>query len=160
MIGIISDTHDNVENVIRAVKLFKERKVDLVVHCGDIVAPSTVKFFAGIKVKFVKGNCDGDIGLIKKFAEEAGSEFLGEIGEFEHEGARFAAYHGVDREILERLINSGKYDYVLTGHTHQKRDDDVGGTRVINPGAHYYHTEGTVAFLDMRDKKVDFVKVN
>ncbi|MBW2992899.1 metallophosphoesterase [Candidatus Woesearchaeota archaeon] len=149
MIGIISDTHDNVVNVKKAVEKFKEADVGFVVHVGDIIAPKTVTFFEGVKLKAVKGNCDGDIKLIKKKLEEIGGEYLGELGEIEYKGKKFGIYHGTDPARVEGMINSGKYDYVLTGHTHIQRDEKIGKTRVINPGAHYYGAENTIVLLDV-----------
>ncbi len=148
MIAIISDTHDNVENIKKAVGIMKGRGVEFCVHCGDVVAPATVRFFDGVKMKFIRGNCDGDTENIKKRAEEIGGEFLGEKAEFEHQGKRFCAYHGHDPAKLDLLIRSGKYDYVLTGHTHKARDEIIGKTRVINPGAHYYGAGETFSILD------------
>ncbi len=159
LIGIISDTHDNVGHIIAATKLFIDKGVELVVHCGDIVAPASVPFFKGVKVWFVQGNCDGDVPMITRKAEEIGGRFLGDEAQFELGGKRFAVYHGQDSDRLGTMINSGKYDYVLTGHTHQQRNEMVGKTRVINPGAHYWHTSGTIALLDTGDGSVEFMEV-
>ncbi|PIY60138.1 hypothetical protein COY95_03330, partial [Candidatus Woesearchaeota archaeon CG_4_10_14_0_8_um_filter_47_5] len=60
---------------------------------------------------------------------------------------------------FEGMINSKKYDYVLTGHTHEIRDEKIGSTRVINPGGHYYGNEGTVAVLDLNTDSVEFISV-
>lgn len=159
MIGVISDTHDNVPNVKKAVKLFEEKNVDFAVHLGDIVAPATVKFFEGIKVKFLQGNCDGDIRLIKKRAEDINGQFLGRYSEFSIKNKKIAALHGDDMNALSKIINSGDFDYVLHGHTHQTRNEKIGKTRVINPGAHYFMAENTVVLLDVEKDKVEFVKV-
>lgn len=159
MIGIISDTHDNVANILKAVELFKNKNVDFVVHCGDIVAPATIRFFRGLSVRFVKGNCDGDIEHLKTVASQIGCTFLGEFAEFEYLNKSFAVYHGHNPEFLERLINSGKYHYILTGHTHQSRDESVGGTRILNPGSHYYRSENLVVLLDAEKDNAEFIKV-
>ncbi|MDD9973593.1 MAG: metallophosphoesterase family protein, partial [Candidatus Poribacteria bacterium] len=37
-LGVMSDSHDNIPNVKRAVALFNEIGVDLVVHAGDFIA--------------------------------------------------------------------------------------------------------------------------
>jgi len=50
-IGIISDSHDHWENIKKAVKIFQDRKTDLVIHLGDYVNPVSVKFLKGIKSK-------------------------------------------------------------------------------------------------------------
>jgi len=42
-LGILSDTHDNVPQVRKAVALFNREMVDLVLHAGDYVAPFSVK---------------------------------------------------------------------------------------------------------------------
>lgn len=159
MIGIISDTHDNVPNVLNAVKLFKKKNVDFVIHLGDIIAPATVKFFEGVKVKFLQGNCDGDIDLIKKRISEISGEFLGRYAEFKINNKRIAALHGDDENTLMKIINSGKFDYVLHGHNHKSRNEKISNTRVINPGAHYFMAENTVVLLDIEKDKVEFVKL-
>jgi len=146
-IGIISDTHDNVEDVIKATRLFKKKKVDFVVHCGDMVAPKTINFFKGIKLEMVLGNCDGDIETIKKNLANIGGKFLGEVGKFTMEGKRFLVYHGTDKVKLDKFIKAQRNDYVLTGHTHKVMDKTIGITRVLNPGGHYYKDTGTVMLL-------------
>ena len=158
-IGIISDTHDNVVNVKKALSEFIKQRVELIVHCGDIVAPKTITFFVGLPVKFVKGNCDGDIEMIKKKCEEGGHEYLGVKGELEVDGKKIGVYHGTDASMLNDIIESGDYNYVLTGHTHSKRDEMIGKTRVINPGAHYYAAEETIAVLDVAEDKLEFIEL-
>ena len=46
----------------------------------------------------------------------------------------FALYHGTDSRRKESLIQSGKYDVVVCGHTHIVQNKKVGKTLVINPG--------------------------
>lgn len=160
MIGVISDTHDNVVNIKKAVEKFKKAGVEFVIHCGDIVAPGTVRFFKGVKLKAALGNCEGDIETEKKKLEEIGGEYLGEIGEIKYRGKNICVYHGADPLKLEELINSGKYDYIFTGHTHKKRDERIGNTRVVNPGAHYYGAENSIVFFDADKDEVRFVELN
>ena len=70
MIGIISDTHENEEAMKKATAIFKQRKVDFVVHCGDIVSPPVLDNFKELKMKLVFGNNDGEKnGLISKCRE-------------------------------------------------------------------------------------------
>ncbi len=156
-IGIISDTHDNVDNILKAVSVFKQEGVSYVVHCGDIVAPATLKHFKGIRLKLVLGNCDGDIQMIKKVCEEMSFEFLGTYSEFSESGKTFFVMHKPPDEYAPEKI--GSYDYILHGHTHKKRDEHIKGTHIINPGAHYWHSEGTIAILDIPEDKVKFVKL-
>src|ERR1043166_6183941 len=59
-IGVVSDTHDRQEAVAEAVRLLLEQQVELILHCGDIESPDTVRVFKGIPTHFVFGNWDKD----------------------------------------------------------------------------------------------------
>ena len=159
MIGIMSDTHDNVVNVLRAINLFENSEVDFVIHCGDVVAPATIKHFKGMHIKVVKGNCDGDVEHLKKALQEIGGEYLGEYGKLDILGKKILVYHGGNGGRLREFIDKGEFDYVLTGHTHKTMDEKIGKTRVINPGAHYYGCENKVVLLDLDYDKVKFIEL-
>lgn len=47
LIGIVSDTHEDVPMIVRAVALFKERAPELVIHCGDIISPLCLSVLPG-----------------------------------------------------------------------------------------------------------------
>ena len=159
MIGIISDTHENEEAIKKAVTIFKKRNVEFVVHCGDIISPPMLEHFKGLKMKFVFGNNDGEkIGLNDK-AKEFGFEEITDEKEFEYKRKKFYVYHGTKKEKLDAAIKSNKYDYVLIGHTHIKRDEKIGKTRVINPGALFRIYPYTIAPLDVEKDKLEFVEV-
>ena len=160
MIGIISDTHENEAAMQKAAHLFKERKVDFVVHCGDIVSPPVLDNFKGLKMKLVFGNNDGEKAGLNKKAKELGFEEVSEEKEFIYERKRFYVYHGTIKANLDSAIQSGKYDYVLTGHTHIKRDEKIGKTRVINPGALFRANPYTIAVLDAVKDKLEIVEIN
>ena len=42
-IAIISDTHDNVPNLEKFLAWAKENKIEQIIHCGDLCAPSILK---------------------------------------------------------------------------------------------------------------------
>ena len=160
MIGIISDTHENEEAVKKAVKIFKEKNVEFVVHCGDIISPPMLEYFRGLKMKFVFGNNDGETNGLNNTAKKFGFEELADEKKFEYKEKKFYVYHGTKRNKLDEAIKSNKYDYVLTGHTHIKRDDKIGDTRVINPGALFRIYPYTIALLDVEKDKLEFVKIS
>ena len=159
MIGIISDTHENEEAVKKSVKIFKDRNVDFAVHCGDIISPPMLEYFNGLKMKIVFGNNDGEKNGLNAKAKEFGFEEITEEQEFEYKGKKFYVYHGTNKNKLDAVIKSNKYDYVLTGHTHIKRDEKTGKTRVINPGALFRIYPYTIALLDVENDKLEFVEV-
>ncbi len=161
LIGVIADTHDNTVNIEKAVELFKERKVDFVIHLGDVVAPRTLPLFSGLNLKLVKGNCDGDIDRIKKTIKEIGGEFYPLLFDISFNGKKLVALHGEHEILLQNAIESKKYDYVLHGHTHVKRDEKIDKVHVINPGSHYLPDKENhfVVLLDPEKDIVEFVKI-
>lgn len=154
-IGIISDTHDNVSNIKNAALIFKKMDIREVIHLGDVIAPATIRFFKPLKMKFVKGNCDGDVEMLKKKIEEIDGEYYPDNLLLELKGKKIFCSH----KPMQDVIDSREYDYVLYGHTHVKRNDKLGKTRVINPGAHYYGGENTIAILDIDNDHVEFIEV-
>jgi putative phosphoesterase len=62
LIGIMSDSHDNLKAVRTAACLYREAGCSLVIHAGDFIAPFTARelALAGCLVKGVFGNCDGE----------------------------------------------------------------------------------------------------
>jgi putative phosphoesterase len=165
LVGVISDTHDNVAAVERAVEAFEKRGVGTVLHCGDVIAPPVVPFFEGLTVHAVIGNNDGELdGLGRAFrALGAGSGLRGRFFEGEFGGARFAALHGESKEAVVELAESGEYDYVCYGHHHERDLREVGGATVINPGAHFPTVaadDRTVAVVDTDAGSVEFVDVS
>ena len=55
-LGIISDTHDNVPMITKAVEFFNNANVDAVMHAGDYVSPFSlkpVKQFTSGRIKYL-----------------------------------------------------------------------------------------------------------
>jgi uncharacterized protein len=137
-IGIISDTHDQILRVKKAVETFNKEKVELVLHCGDIVSPFTLQFFKELKcpIKFLLGNNTGDIRYHIIHAKNFGLKDY-EFGTFfsiEAKGKKIAVYHGEDKEITQALIKCGDYDCVFCGHDHVSRIEKTGKVLFVNPG--------------------------
>ncbi len=131
-IGIVSDTHDNVEKAGEIADFFEDR-VEKVIHCGDMVSPFTAKIFdRDFEFHYVRGNNDGEWNL-KQIIEDFGS-FYNNIAELNFSRQEIAVYHGTDEEIADSLVECGKYDYIFRGHTHEKKVREVDGTVEINPG--------------------------
>ncbi len=135
-IGIISDTHDDVEHLQRALELLRREHISVVIHCGDLTGARLVPFFEGFELHLVRGNMDHAPEAIAQAVRRLGHHstydliYTGEL-----EGVRVAALHGDDDEARKALQRSGLYAYVFHGHTHKRKDRLKGDTRVINPGA-------------------------
>jgi len=162
LIGLISDTHDNLQAIAEAVKIFNSKRVGLVLHAGDYVAPFTYSAYRalGCRLVGVYGNVDGDRGLLRERFSSLGFKVESEFEELEVDGVRIALLHGVHPQIVEALALSGKYHVVVHGHTHVKRAERVGGALVVNPGeaCGYLYGVRSVALLDTATLKVEFIE--
>lgn len=134
-IGVMSDTHNNENNTRQALEIFRRRGVERIIHCGDITAPRIVALFDGWRVDFLLGNIDREPDALREAVAQLERASLGRQWAEEIDGVRLAATHGHDEALLRSLIGSGHNHYVFHGHSHRRRDEVVGGTRVVNPGA-------------------------
>ncbi|WP_069129970.1 metallophosphoesterase [Rhodohalobacter halophilus] len=161
LVGICSDTHDHVNNIQKAVQKFKELNVSKVIHAGDYCSPFTIPLFSGLDLHGIFGNNDGDKFLLMKKFEEIGGTLHGEFFSFEDDKLKFAVYHGTYPEITDSLENCGKYDVVISGHTHQAKVGTAGDTVTINPGSvNGFDQDPLVAIFDTLTKQVKFVELN
>lgn len=127
VIGVISDTHDNLPVVKKAFKMLNEMDIKTVVHCGDIVSPFVVEYFDCEKLYAVFGNNDGDRILLKERFEKKGFVIKNGPESFEIEGKNILVMH--EPRELEHFRKEN-YHLILYGHTHKL---DI-GEKIINPG--------------------------
>lgn len=161
-IGLISDTHDNIQNIRKAVRKFNDKHVDVVIHAGDFVNPIAVESLAGVTLVGVLGNNDTDIVGLTSIFDKIHAELKGEIFEKVYDRMRFAVYHGTSLAKKEQLIKSGKYDVFIYGHTHRKDNKQIGTTRVINPGTAkgwFFGLFATIAVFDTSSRKLEFINL-
>jgi uncharacterized protein len=160
IIGLISDTHDNIHNIQKAILLFNDKHVSFVIHAGDIVSPEAVEAFAGVKLIGVLGNNDLEIDGLTNAFDKIGGQLKGEFCEIEQDDLIFAVYHGTNSRRKESLIQSGKYDVVVCGHTHKVQNKKVGKTLVINPGTAngwFFGYSASAAIFDTQTRKPEFL---
>jgi putative phosphoesterase len=141
-VGVISDIHDNIPNLLKSIEILNQEKVGKVYFCGDLTSPFTLKFFKGLKapVKAVYGNNEGDKlripERIKKhklnmeYGEKEGLFF-----EDKADGLRIAVFHGHVYQISEALARDSYYNLLLTGHTHEAHIKKLKNKIWINPGS-------------------------
>jgi putative phosphoesterase len=161
-IGLISDTHDNIQNIQNATSIFNDKNVGLVVHAGDIVSPAAVVAFRGVKLIGVLGNNDLEIDGLTNAFDRIGGQLRGEICEMEQDDLIFAIYHGTNGRKKELLIRSGKYDVVICGHTHKTQNKKIGKTLIINPGTAngwFFGYKATAAVFDTKTRELEFLNL-
>lgn len=162
IIGILADTHNHLDNTRRALDIFKQRDVERIVHCGDITAPPVIRLFEGWQVVFVFGNIDHDHADMMLAAKQwLGIGMIGYTYTANWDGKHIAVIHGHEQDQLDEMIHSGLYDYVFHGHTHLRRDERNGSTRVINPGAvgGKQKQSRSVCVLDTETDDVTFIEL-
>jgi putative phosphoesterase len=159
LLGILSDTHDRSEMMQRAVTTLQERGAEFFVHCGDVCAPELLDALAGLGCAFVWGNCDWDRARLQRYGDGIGVPCYGDFADLELVGKRIAILHGDDKARMDRLLAAQEHDYLFHGHTHVRRDERVGKTRVINPGALHRAAEKTVALLDLAADRLEYVRI-
>ncbi|MEM1635805.1 MAG: metallophosphoesterase [Thermosphaera sp.] len=143
LIGVISDTHDNIFLVEKILENLLHHGVDLIIHLGDIISPFVVKkmkdTLGNKDVIAVKGNNDGDVYLLSTLFQRFGWVFSNEPFIYEIEGRKLFLFHGFGNasfteELAEALAKSLRVDAVLFGHTHNALIKIVDGKIVLNPG--------------------------
>jgi uncharacterized protein len=159
LIGILSDTHDRVDEAAAAIRLLRARGAEYFIHCGDVGGEGVLDQLAGLQAAFVFGNCDWDQDGLARHAHHLGVGCYGVYASLELDGKQFAVIHGDDARLRQRILTEQRHDYLLQGHTHARLDDRVGKTRIINPGALHRARQKTVALLDTGTDLLTFIEV-
>jgi hypothetical protein len=135
---IISDTHDNLANFKKAISSIKKEKIKILIHCGDIFEPETIKealkdYFG--KVHIVLSDVDED--YFKNLEKDYFKDFPNlkiwyDFGEIGIDKKRIAFCHSPKTAL--GLAFSQKYDIVFYGHTHKPWETKIRGAKLVNPG--------------------------
>ena len=133
--GIVSDSHDCYENVLKAVEIFQTEKVDYVLHAGDIVSPRIAQLFAqvnGAEFIAVFGNCDLQKQDIRKAVEQQGGRIYDNFFAGDICGKKIYMTHRT--AVVDEIASNGMYDMVIYGHTHARDVRKINDCLIINPG--------------------------
>ena len=166
-LAVISDSHDHMNNILKAVSIMNERDVDALIHCGDYVAPFVKRWFDGLNDKIkdnfygVFGNNDGERLFLKQNLGQI-CDIVGMEINKEFDGKKVYAAHMPTQSTIDALAESGKYDIILSGHTHNivnKKYDN--GVLVINPGeaCGYLTGKSTFAIIDTDKLEAEIIEL-
>jgi len=162
-IGIISDTHDRLPFIDKAVRKMNEEEVELVLHAGDYSAPFAAYRFKPLKAKMIGvfGNNDAEKELLRRNFNEIGIEIRGRFAEIQVDGLKIALLHGEETELLRSLLNSRSYNVVVYGHTHRSEVKRENGVLAINPGeaCGYLSGKATIGVLDTSTMDVTILPI-
>jgi len=160
ILGVMSDSHDHLVNIAKAVAEFTDRKIAALIHGGDLCSPFVFRQLLRLKafcprMYAVFGNNDGDRVCLsekgKGFCTFRDGAFTLELG-----GRRIAIMHYPD--VAESLHRSGDFDLVIYGHSHQVRVEGRGQV-LLNPGscAGYLADRATIAVVELDTLEVELI---
>lgn len=155
-IAIIADSHDNLQNLDKCLKICKQEGVDKIICCGDVDNFDTLKH--------ISSNFSGEIFLVKGNADTFNDEDAASLGNINYQG--FIGYAKLGQVNLGFCHKSGdikkvkdksdnKLDFIFYGHSHKPWLVKEAGTTLINPGniASIYY-QATFALLDLKSRNL------
>ena len=115
-IGILSDTHNAVGNLLAALRVFHAENITQLIHCGDMANVFTAQQMGGFDIIYVNGNSDESaeainhaIWTLNPVNETPGAHYSGTL-----DGVGIAVTHGHIPGRLERLIKDRHHAYAST----------------------------------------------
>lgn len=159
-IGVMSDSHGNIEYVRQAAEYMMDEEVDCIIHLGDDYYDARILDILPANVIKVPGIYEAayqDASVPNRLVEDIA-------------GLRILITHTRDihrndlpqDKIPEEYIASRKVDMVLFGHTHSFYTKVEDGILMINPGhlkAEDKKGEATLAIVDIK-KNIDVKILN
>lgn len=144
-IGVISDTHGNVQALRKALGYFEG--ADMIIHAGDVLyhpprlgcsegydVPAFVETLNSIDIPIViaQGNCDAQV-----YDELLNMPVQSPYAHASLNGIKIVVNHGhtLTRFIMVDLARRYKAHYFISGHTHIPVLEREGGVVLINPGS-------------------------
>ena len=158
LIGIIADTHDNLPVIRKAVEMFNERKVGHVIHAGDFTSPFTFRALKHLACDFtgIYGNNDGERVLLQKLSH---ARIFTQPYILELANRKIVIMH--EHQVVDALADSGHFDLVIYGHTHEPDIRKRGNTLIVNPGelSGWLHGTSTIAVADLATLSAELINL-
>ena len=160
LIGVVSDTHNNLKNCRRIVEIFNQAEVAQVIHTGDITQSKTLDVFADLTMPMlgVFGNNDQEREALEQAIAQHGFEFRDPPWHLTLAGRSVCVVH----DPLEFPSTDPEFcDLRLHGHTHRFCEEFDGGRLTFNPGECAgmmigFNAVGIVDLDDLSTKLVTF----
>jgi predicted phosphodiesterase len=105
-LGILADTHDELERTRLAIRLLRDAGAEALIHCGDLTGPPIVAACSVLPCWFVFGNHDADSApALRAAADEYGAVCLGWGGTVQLAGKWVGVAHGHMTSDLRRVLS-------------------------------------------------------
>jgi putative phosphoesterase len=149
-VAIISDTHDNLENLKKFFEFAKKEKMKILIHCGDVCKGDTLKEIEKNfdQIYLSLGNAEILDSLFKSAKK---TKIFEKEGKIEIENLKIGFCHAF--KLKDKNLNN--FDFYFFGHTHWPFLKKEGNCYLANPGnlAGLYY-KATFAVLDTKTKKL------
>ncbi len=143
-ICLVSDSHDHRRLLASAVEDARRHGAQVVLHCGDLVAPSTLHAITklGLPIHVIHGNNTGDLFHLSRLAHESKGQvtYYGQDASLTLAGKRIFMVHYP--HYAKAMAATGDYDLVCNGHEHKARIEQIPN---VNGGVTLRLDPGTVA---------------
>ena len=155
-IGILSDSHDNIPKIEKAVRFFNRNKVGFVLHAGDFVAPFTVPKLKNLNCDWVGvlGNNDGEKEGLVRISK-------GKIKEgplrLSLDNKKIVLVHDINKLDLK----TEEAELIIFGHTHKSQTTKQDDKFLINPGecGGWLTGKSTIAIVDLASLSNQILKI-
>jgi hypothetical protein len=155
-IGIISDTHDNLHNLKKAIEILNARGCTHLLHAGDYTSPFTWRVIQDFKGEFtgIFGNNDGDRIFLRKLFSD---RIFPQPHRLTLHDRKIVLMHEPD--VAEAVAASGHFDLVVFGHTHEAMLKKVGHSLLLNPGetGGWLYGKPSVAVVDLTSMEGEII---
>jgi len=132
-IGVISDTHipDNAQRIPQEI-LDAFRRVDLIVHAGDMVDLGAIKELHSVCKKIIAVSGNMDRNEIRKAYKE---KEIFKVGNY-----KIGLMHGYGPpanliDVLKEAFKTEEPDIIIFGHSHNPFNETINGILFFNPGS-------------------------
>jgi hypothetical protein len=154
-LAILSDIHNNLPNLEKALDFCLTKNVDAIIGCGDWGDLKTWKLIAKTWTKpiyAVCGNLDADNNIFQTFPREQFPhlQLFDRTAEIILDNKKIGLVHWP--EFAQELIK--RNDVVFYGHTHKPWEEMIGNCLFLNPGniANQFY-KSTFAVYDTKDNQ-------
>ena len=159
-IAVISDIHDNIENLEKCLKWCNTKKIKLLICCGDIAAEDTLNYLATFsgKILIAAGNAELFAeDILKKYPR---IKYYKSEGKIKINKLNIGFCH--ETKKIKNLLDQSSdltqtpFDFIFYGHTHKPWIEKKDKVIIANPGniAGLFY-QATFATLDTSIKKLE-----
>ena len=157
LIGVVSDTHNNLKNIDQIISLFNKEDVKVVIHTGDIANANAFNQFSRLNARFigVYGNNDRNEEGLEEVASKHSFCFQNPPKFINLALRKIAIFHEPDL-INDTLSLDSNIDIIIHGHTHRYRQEILKDTLVFNPGESAGMQKGmnAIGIINLKNLKI------